>query len=159
MCDFTLRPNNSPTATGEEVISCKPGGSYPHCQVNGNVLLTYWLDYQFKKRNEAVLQSSHSSDTLHFLTFWPLSTPHSPTFFSHYNSSPILYPAFQVLTVEANKCLIVAGVERPHSSRNLPHFDTRREEGGRKGCLRVERVVRTKKGWERWRGCHVEEHM
>lgn len=47
MCDHTLWLNNSPTAPGEEVITHKPEGSYPHCQVNGNVL-TYWLDYHFK---------------------------------------------------------------------------------------------------------------
>ena len=80
--DFTLGQNNSATAMGEEVITRKPGGSYPHCQVNGNVL-TYWLGYLFEL-NEALPDFSHP-------LFFLLSS--SALSFSHVVAlSPHLHP-------------------------------------------------------------------
>lgn len=64
------------------------------------------------------------------------SCPFRPTFtpiFSQCSSFPpyciwALADGPKVLTVEANKCLIVAGEGWPHSSGNLSHFDTEVDE-------------------------------
>lgn len=86
-----------------------------------------------------------------------------PSNLPHFCNSlpPQLYPCIQVLTTEANKCLIVAGEERPHRSRSLfPLWcggwggGSRFEDTGWEGKTKMIKKREDRKGehFVRWRG-------
>lgn len=91
--------------------------------------------------------------------FPPLQLPPLLLSLFLHSLSPQLYPCIQVLTAEANKCLIVAGEERPHRSRSLSLLWCRGWGGGSRfedtsweGKIKIE-----KKGTlERWALCEME---